>query len=76
MFPEISQGSSFLATLGFASESLWDSQSVDTGVAGDGKSLLPLYAASLAETHLAALPPAKSRIFPVLRERFRSRLRA
>src|SRR5439155_26136244 len=30
MFRAISQGSSFLATLGFGSESLWDSQSVGT----------------------------------------------
>jgi len=28
MFPAISQGSSFLATLGFGAESLWDSQSM------------------------------------------------
>ena len=37
----ISQGSSFLATLGFGAESLWDSQLVATEDVGNGKSGLP-----------------------------------
>src|SRR5205823_2430732 len=41
-FTAISQGSSFLATLGFGSESLWDSQSVGTQkVVGNLQSKLP-----------------------------------